>query len=519
MRLWFSLLLFCAMQLAGRSALWSQELVEENFCGSLPPPLNDECGEHELAIRFVDTGTNVLTYQSFRPGMPIKVAIDMVNPTEGTQGWSYAVTYDKSMVALAADGITVVDTDAGASAGRAPFFLNKLVEGGFISGIVLNVSSGVVELPVGNNTILFAEFALAANAGFSGTQLRFANNEIGVPDSPPVEIVITSQGRSLSPRRLTHGLIKSEFDKPTALIENFCVINPESVECTGDQLAITFATGNVANDSKAVVDRSSVHLYNTFVPRSAIVSAVTLRPVDGLVNGWSFSVQHDPAILTLAENGLSLRDTATEANLGANSFVENRVGTNGYSSIVILDQNDPLITLPDTENVILLATYTLDADADDGTELRFVEEGLDFTSSAAPQIAIHRAEHVTTPQWLIHGRVSRAEGASPDAGAGQLPGDCTLDGRLNIADAICIFTGLLAPLNKGRGDFVCGDGTGTHQANRWLLDFDGDRGETVTFLDGIALLNHLFTSGPRHSLGTSCIQIAGCPSGVACEDS
>jgi hypothetical protein len=90
--------------------------------------------------------------------------------------------------------------------------------------------------------------------------------------------------------------------------------------------------------------------------------------------------------------------------------------------------------------------------------------------------------------------------------AGQIPGDCNQDGRLDMLDAFC----LLDHLFQGSSAFPCGDGTRADGGNVLLLDWSGDG--AVDISDAVRLLSHLFGGGPPHPLGSDCVEIAGCPS-------
>ena len=89
---------------------------------------------------------------------------------------------------------------------------------------------------------------------------------------------------------------------------------------------------------------------------------------------------------------------------------------------------------------------------------------------------------------------------------GQIPGDCNQDGQLDLSDAICLlrflFLGTLPRL-------PCGDGSIVHPSNILLLDWNGDG--SIDLADVISGLRYLFFGGPRHPLGTECVEIPACP--------
>jgi hypothetical protein len=89
--------------------------------------------------------------------------------------------------------------------------------------------------------------------------------------------------------------------------------------------------------------------------------------------------------------------------------------------------------------------------------------------------------------------------------APQLPGDCTQDGTLDIADGVC----LLGFLFLGKpSELPCDGGRITDPGNILLLDFDGQG--TLDLADAVASLLYLFSDSPPHPLGTACVPIAGC---------
>ncbi|MBI4607254.1 MAG: hypothetical protein HY721_35260 [Planctomycetes bacterium] len=95
------------------------------------------------------------------------------------------------------------------------------------------------------------------------------------------------------------------------------------------------------------------------------------------------------------------------------------------------------------------------------------------------------------------------EGPSP-----RVPGDCNEDGRLDIADAVCV----LGYLFLGEpGALPCGGGSREHPANLDLLDWQRDG--QIDLSDGVAILQHIFLGGPPHPLDRgdgTCVPLFGC---------
>jgi len=101
----------------------------------------------------------------------------------------------------------------------------------------------------------------------------------------------------------------------------------------------------------------------------------------------------------------------------------------------------------------------------------------------------------------------------PRVGGSQVPGDCNIDGDLDISDAVCMF-GFLFLGSPTR--LPCGDGTGEHPANLALLDWGEDRRIDIT--DGIQTLQFIFLSGQPHPLARAgrCAVVNGCGDGPSC---
>jgi hypothetical protein len=100
----------------------------------------------------------------------------------------------------------------------------------------------------------------------------------------------------------------------------------------------------------------------------------------------------------------------------------------------------------------------------------------------------------------------------------QRPGDCNQDGRLNIADAICILQTLFSDVPVGGlppGRFPCGDGAAGHPSNLNLLKF-ASGSERVAIVDAIGIINYFFLGGPPPQKGLSCLGIVGCPENSFC---
>ncbi len=99
----------------------------------------------------------------------------------------------------------------------------------------------------------------------------------------------------------------------------------------------------------------------------------------------------------------------------------------------------------------------------------------------------------------------------------QIPGDCTQDGTMDLADGVRILTVLF------RGEpplFPCGDGLPTDPGNLALLDWQPDG--AVDLSDAVALFQYLFMGSEAPALAAGagenvCVPILGCPDNPGCE--
>ncbi len=92
-----------------------------------------------------------------------------------------------------------------------------------------------------------------------------------------------------------------------------------------------------------------------------------------------------------------------------------------------------------------------------------------------------------------------------DLGGGQQPGDGNQDGDLNIGDAVTLLLLLFRPETV---ELPCEGAHVNDGGNRSLMDTNSDG--NVDSTDAIAILEHLYLSGPAPKGGESCIPIPGC---------
>ena len=90
-------------------------------------------------------------------------------------------------------------------------------------------------------------------------------------------------------------------------------------------------------------------------------------------------------------------------------------------------------------------------------------------------------------------------------GGRQVPGDCTQDGTVNIADGVCIL-GVL--FNGDPERFPCGQGQPSDRANLLLLDWEPN--DELNISDAISLLEFVFLGGPPAPLAVIGNEVSGC---------
>ncbi len=215
-------LTMCALAASLGYAVTARAQVDESLVADYCTE-GDNCSDDNLAIAFEgakEGQSNVFEYDAFAAGTKITAVFTMTTVSEGVQGWSYGVRHNEEILSITDDDIVVEGTDAQGAHGENPFVQNKQVEGGMISAYVLDLFGAGV-LPLQTNTILRATYTLNADAGVDGTVLQFVNKEIGVPNSPPAELLVTAAGgQSRFPRKLTNARIQLKSDAPPEICDD-----------------------------------------------------------------------------------------------------------------------------------------------------------------------------------------------------------------------------------------------------------------------------------------------------------
>lgn len=175
----------------------------------------------------------------------------------------------------------------------------------------------------------------------------------------------------------------------------------------------------------------------------------------------------------------SSRSTDGDANDGSQQL--NRV----WDIVSAPQGSSPAVDNPSAVSVVV----TVDLEGEYTVRLTITDSGCPGSTSA-----VGSAEHTLLVDSSQTANLMR-------------PGDCNLDGRLDISDAVC----LLGHLFLGNPASVpCEGSTVLDPGNLALLDANGSG--RVDLSDAVHGLNFLFAGGSPPVLGTQCTQIPGCPS-------
>ncbi len=489
--------------------------ITREFCVS-----DLRCVEGELAILFRASSSvvtdptraeeSLFVYDSFTPEALVTTTVQADTPRNAIAGWSFGVAHEARFLRLNGEP-SLHGTDAETSLGAAPFIQHQIVPGGYTVAVSLD-TSGLATLPTGRNSLVSVSYRLIADAGTGGTSLRFSEG-LAADGASFVPIELQVHGQARQPTQLRNALLRRRFDSPPELLEEFCPSVSQAEPCAEVELSISFEFF-VADSIETT--RSNVFECPVFeLGRTRVPVVVNADIGDIAVQGWAFGIAHDQRVLSLAEDDLTITDTATETFAGGTPFDIERIVDGGFVVTQVLDLMGDSSSLPAGRSAIQRATYTVVSDPGiDGSEIRFVDGELAIEGSDPHDIAVIEESSAFAPRRLIHGLVRR----SVHEFGFQLPGDCNSDATLDVSDAICIFSILFGGggVPGAPTEFPCGDGSAAAEANIRLLDFRGDQTDAVDISNGIHLLNVLFVGAPPHILGDRCVPLSGCPSNGSC---
>ena len=354
----------------------------ETFCEG-----TDSCVDDTLEIIF-ENESNVLE----DPGEAFLVRVVTETVTENVGGWSYAVAHDAAVLELVEDSPSIADTDAEAAL-VSPFFDTTLtVEGGFISAVVLSFVSPAT-LGVGRNTLLTAEYSVIDAAALP-TRIEFRDGELANPPSPPVTISLTVDGQSRQPASLHQGIVTAGGGGPDPVCEALpgTVFCESADNCIDSTLEIVF--GDNISDGPRVLSGPT----GTFA-----ITVVSETESEG-VNGWSYGVAHDPAVLGLQPESPSIAGTDGETALVSPFFDTTRAVEGGFISAVVLSFVSPA-SLSTGRNRLATASYDLLDAAALPTAIEFRDGELANPPSPPVTISLTVDGQSRRPTLLIPGQV------------------------------------------------------------------------------------------------------------------
>ena len=214
--------------------------------------------------------------------------------------------------------------------------------------------------------------------------------------------------------------------------EEYCSLEEEE-NCLAGDLAIRF---EVSGENTLCVED---------LVGEQIDIAVTLDVPRCCTNGWSYAVSHDPDVLTILPDSVSLQGTDAEAALLAPFFdMTQAVESDGESpvgfiSAVVLGFG--LAWLPEGDDLTLCrATYHVERHPGaEASWLRFESERLRNAPSPAFAIGIDVDGGPLRPQALVHGvLLSEEEACGRSSGGLFLRSDVDADDSTSLADALLL---------------------------------------------------------------------------------
>ena len=187
----------------------SAQDAERTLCVDDQP--GPDCTDDTLEVVFPTFGAKDnfhFQYADFVAGTTVDMRVVMGAVSDRIQGWSYGVTHDSAILEIDPASVTTDGTIAADLLLKDAFNQTFVVDGGFVSGIILSLGEEDVLLPTGRQTIARARYSLVADAGIEGTRLRIADEEIGPPNSPKTVVSVVVSGKSLLPRTVVDGVIQ-----------------------------------------------------------------------------------------------------------------------------------------------------------------------------------------------------------------------------------------------------------------------------------------------------------------------
>ena len=230
----------------------------------------------------------------------------------------------------------------------------------------------------------------------------------------------------------------------------------------------------------------------------------------GEIQGWTFAVRHDPALLRLVPDSLTIAGTDAERGAGEGflSILSLAEGTDGgdpgFVVTFIASFETPVNLAVGSENSLARATYeALGTLPVEGSSLRLVDHALAADGGSPVAIGIASTAEIRVPRALVHGVLFEdGEACQPPVGGTFRRADSNADGVTNLADAVFslqyLFLGLEEP--------SCLDAA------------DADDDGAIGLADAVFTLSGLFQGGPLPPApGSDVCGVDPSADGIACE--
>jgi hypothetical protein len=217
--------------------------------------------------------------------------------------------------------------------------------------------------------------------------------------------------QELSMKRVSKGWIAVALGLALLLGRNsdaqerpFCDENVPGATCSDDKFEVVFPMLG-ANDI-------SIFEYADFVAGTTIDAGVVLDAKSatpqgaGAIQGWSYAVKNDPAVLSIVANSATTDGTDVDAVFD-NGFKVTGTVENGFYSGIVLSFLNPAV-LPIQRNLVARVQYTLQADVGvAGTKLELVSGEIGPPGSPATDINITVSGRAFLPRLLEDGIVRK----------------------------------------------------------------------------------------------------------------
>jgi hypothetical protein len=364
----------------------------------------------------------------FRQGEDVLVDSVVTVRATGCAGWSYGVLHNPQLLEVVS--ATTVGSDV-PSLFSAGFDVTEIVtkdgvEAGWIQAIVLSFTSRR-ELPISPRFVM-AKAAYKVRSGICTqaaqipTSISYTDT-LHVENSPPVDINLTVDGRSVKPA----------VREPAEL----------TLDCPAPGMLDLRLSARPAEDRKLRADRQDVLSIHVLLGNST-----SENPETAEVQGWSYGLKLDPAVLEVTDVTTGAHAAALNGGAGPDFRAYNFQPLEQNSSgsvrgitvgvVIALDPPNDVLLVPvgetrQLEVVKVRSAIVIPAgQADRTTALEFVNEvlGNPLIENIITVKGISIAPKSDSPSLVL------TLGPSAPPAARFKRGDSNNDGRFDIADAV-----------------------------------------------------------------------------------